>query len=422
MRTEKNEFDTQIGKILSDAREEVPGRLWEGVCARMDAKATSAGWALSARRIGYGLMAAAAAVALFFTVSGLLNTENNNTDTYSKNYSLAEVTDPEQGLTPAEEVTRGTPSVQDAGTVVVRAGGAQPRHEAAHPSPVVTKKDSAAEDATSEEAGAVSLTEAPSTLLAEAEPVEEVAPVEEEPVVASASSQEEMEAEEDSPRRFGKRIGITIGGNRQNNGISSTSPFITPMRRPAAANVAIPTESSVKETDICTYMMPLTFGLGVHIPISNIIGVTTGLSYTFLHRNFGGVYTRVSEGEVSRIESDDIDHNLHYLGIPVGLYFTIYGTENKVRLYGFTSGMIERAISNKYVVHTPGKAYTITKKLDGFQFSVAAGFGLEYRISNYFGIYLDPSIRYYFDCDQPKNIRTQQPWMMGLELGVRFNL
>ena len=421
MRTEKNEFDTQIGKILSDAREEVPGRLWEGVCARMDAKASPAGWVVTARRFGYGLLAAAAAVALFFTVSGLLNTENNNADTYSKNYSLAEVTAPEQGVEPAEEVTTEAPSVQEESKVVVHAGAAQPRNEAAQPSPV-------------------SVAEAPAELIASTLPAEEI-PSEEEEVVEEvviaevaavedlpvapetpSSSEVEYDADEDSPHRFGKKIGITIGGNRQNNGISSTSPAITPMRRAAAASASVPTESSVKETDISTYMMPLTFGLGVHIPISNIIGVTTGLSYTFLHRNFGGAYTRVSGGEVSRIESDDIDHNLHYLGVPVGLYFTIFGTENKVRLYGFASGMIERAISNKYVIHTPGKAYTITKKLDGFQFSVAGGFGLEYRISNHFGIYLDPSIRYYFDCDQPKNIRTQQPWMMGLELGLRFNL
>ena len=194
------------------------------------------------------------------------------------------------------------------------------------------------------------------------------------------------------------------------------------MRRAAAAIAAAPTESSVKETDICTYMMPLTFGLGVHIPISNVVGVSTGISYTFLHRNFGGTYTRVTDEEVLKIESDDIDNNIHYIGVPLGLYFTIFGTESKVRLYGFASGMLERAISNKYVIHTPGKAYTLTKKLDGLQFSVAAGFGLEYRISNHFGLYLDPSIRYYFDCDQPTSIRTQQPWMMGLELGVRFNL
>ena len=115
MRTEKNEFDAQVGKILSDAREEVPGRLWEGVCARMDAKASRAGWLVTTRRISYGLLAAAAAVALLLTIPGLLDTENNNTDTYSKDYSLAEAVSSGQDLTPAEEVAPEAPSSKETG-------------------------------------------------------------------------------------------------------------------------------------------------------------------------------------------------------------------------------------------------------------------------------------------------------------------
>nr|MBR0298486.1 outer membrane beta-barrel protein [Bacteroidales bacterium] len=428
MRTEKNEFDSQIGKILSDAREEVPGRLWEGVCARMDAKASRGAWVFTARRIGYGLLAAAAAVALLLTIPGLLDS-GNNADTYTKDYSLAEATTSEPAVIFSEDVAEAASESSDADTPVVHAGGAQPEPEAVQPSPVVAS------------VAPVVATEAPATLLAEAKPAEKVVVEQDvlsevsEPVAEAVAASEPVatqepvagkdEADDESAEdehHFGKKIGITIGGNRQNNGISSTGAPTVASGGIRRAAVSLPKESSVSETDQSTYMMPLTFGLGVHIPISNVIGVSTGLSYTFLHRNFGGTYTRVADGEVSRIESDDIDHNIHYLGVPLGLYFTIYGNENKVRLYGFTSGMIERAISNKYVIHTPGKAYTLTKKLDGFQFSVAAGFGLEYRISNHFGIYLDPSIRYYFDCDQPKSIRTQQPWMMGLELGVRFNL
>ena len=43
-------------------------------------------------------------------------------------------------------------------------------------------------------------------------------------------------------------------------------------------------------------------------------------------------------------------------------------------------------------------------------------------LGKHLGIYLDPSVRYYFNCNQPKSIRTDQPLMLGFEVGARFNL
>ena len=62
------------------------------------------------------------------------------------------------------------------------------------------------------------------------------------------------------------------------------------------------------------------------------------------------------------------------------------------------------------------------EKVNGAQLSANVGMGVEFLLGKYVGIYLDPSLRYYFDCNQPKNIRTAQPLMLGFEAGVRFNL
>ena len=58
----------------------------------------------------------------------------------------------------------------------------------------------------------------------------------------------------------------------------------------------------------------------------------------------------------------------------------------------------------------------------GVQLSANFGFGAEFMLGEHLGLYLDPSLRYYFDCDQPKSIRTEQPLMLGFELGFRFRL
>ena len=56
------------------------------------------------------------------------------------------------------------------------------------------------------------------------------------------------------------------------------------------------------------------------------------------------------------------------------------------------------------------------------QLSANAGIGVEFMLGRYVGLYLDPSLRYYFKSGQPKSIRTAQPLMLGFELGLRFNL
>ena len=58
----------------------------------------------------------------------------------------------------------------------------------------------------------------------------------------------------------------------------------------------------------------------------------------------------------------------------------------------------------------------------GVQLSANAGIGVEFLLGKHVGIYLDPSLRYYFSCRQPQSIRTAQPLMLGFEAGVRFNL
>ena len=48
---------------------------------------------------------------------------------------------------------------------------------------------------------------------------------------------------------------------------------------------------------------------------------------------------------------------------------------------------------------------------------------MEFIIADTFGIFIDPSLRYYFPNEsQPQSIRTAQPLMFGLEMGLRIHL
>ena len=77
-------------------------------------------------------------------------------------------------------------------------------------------------------------------------------------------------------------------------------------------------------------------------------------------------------------------------------------------------------ISNKYDILD----YQITynEKVDDLQWSADIGIGVEFKPWKHLGIYIDPSLRYYFDCNQPRSIRTAQPLTFDLEIGLRFLL
>ena len=62
------------------------------------------------------------------------------------------------------------------------------------------------------------------------------------------------------------------------------------------------------------------------------------------------------------------------------------------------------------------------EKAEGVQLSADAGIGVEFMLGKHMGLYIDPSLRYYFYCGQPKSIRTVQPLMFGFEMGFRFRL
>ena len=91
-----------------------------------------------------------------------------------------------------------------------------------------------------------------------------------------------------------------------------------------------------------------------------------------------------------------------------------------INLYAYAGGTAEKCISDKYSVL--GTDIVHKEKIDGLQLSANAGIGVEFLLGKHVGVYIDPSLRYYFDNGQPKSIRTVQPLMLGFEMGIRARL
>ena len=78
--------------------------------------------------------------------------------------------------------------------------------------------------------------------------------------------------------------------------------------------------------------------------------------------------------------------------------------------------------TRKYRIPDSGGTITYSRAPQGLQPSVVAGVGLQYNVLPKFSLYAEPGIRYYFDANQSPSIRTMQPWMVSLELGLRYDL
>lgn len=176
------------------------------------------------------------------------------------------------------------------------------------------------------------------------------------------------------------------------------------------ARIMAPNEFS-SITDIA----PLSFGLKVSKEFSPGWSLESGLIYTYM----ATLYEQSSWGDIKA------DMNLHYLGIPVNLKHII-SKQNKWNIYLSGGVMVEKGLQSIYNQYTYSGNHTyktVAKtKIDGFQWSISGATGFSYDIFKDISTYFEPSVTWYFDNNQPRSARTQQPLVVGFNAGLRFKL
>lgn len=178
--------------------------------------------------------------------------------------------------------------------------------------------------------------------------------------------------------------------------------------------------SGITEQSASVYGVPVTFGLGVRFYVAPRLSIGTGLDYSILTRTFTGKYIKLSStGAIEVSEAGNVTHSLQYIGIPIDLYYDIINSE-KIKFYVHAGAEAELCVSNKYTLYSSPKIVH-TEPVKNLQYSVGAGLGVEFGLTDHLGLYLDPGIRYYFYNHQPKSVRTDKPLMVNFDIGLRFN-
>lgn len=397
---EKNDIDFR--SILEGAEEEVPASVWEGVSAGLDKAARGKVVALWFRRAGIGVAAAAAVAAMLL----VLPTDNGADIVSGADGSdmiavvenvpaipadTAETIAPEMVYMAKAEPAKVKSVVQTIPTEVE-----SPEHmvsEERFPADQETPECTADEHATQQEKV-----------------------VEKTGQEVTAEWKDEWADIEETIRK--RNVAFVLSGLTGTNAAQNEAGkniFKRPDPSPG------PAVTGVRQTSTnSTYDIPLSFGAGVRVGISPRWSIGAGMNYSMLSRKFYGTYTKVNEaGVIENSTSTDIRNTQHYIGIPVNAYYDILDSR-KVNFYAYAGGTVEKCISDRYGIL--GTSIVHKEKADGMQWSANLGVGVSFKLGEHLGLYIDPSLRYYFDCDQPHNIRAAQPLMLGFEVGLKAYL
>lgn len=388
-----NDWDLQMRSILESGQEEVPAHIWDGVSSELDAIARRRKTVVIWRRAAIGLSAAAVlAFGLFL----------NHQPAEISSETVAQIVRPvhESEISIAEPSDEGNTLTAMVPEIIRKAQSALP-----------VKTASAAKQT--------------ETLIPDNQPAPYEPEISEEksdmPEIAPEEKHEfktqDNWVEDDTEiKERATDFSLVLSGIAGTNSAQSNARTGV-IRRPTLS--AAPVKTSVTQTEPGdTYSIPLSFGVGTKIGFNSRWSLGVGVNYTLLSRKFYGDYTKVEDSHIESIKSD-IRNTQHYIGIPVNAYYNI--VENKfVNFYAYAGGTVEKCVSDEYRVLT--KDILHKERVKGVQASANIGIGAEFMLGNHLGIYIDPSARYYFNCNQPKSIRTAQPLMLGFEMGLRVRL
>ena len=157
------------------------------------------------------------------------------------------------------------------------------------------------------------------------------------------------------------------------------------------------------------FFSPLSVGLQFEFPLAKRVSLSTGLTYSYLVSQYDML--------VDKVLFENAYNQLHYVGIPLTLSYKFVETRS-FGFYGLTGAAVEKCVSQRYVYGSN----VLYEKVGGLQWSARVGMGAEYWFIPRLGLYLDPSLVYYFDNSQPFSIRTQQPLQARFEVGLRFKI
>jgi len=150
------------------------------------------------------------------------------------------------------------------------------------------------------------------------------------------------------------------------------------------------------------HRMPLVVGLSVKFPVTEKIGVTTGLEHSLYSSSFS-----YPPGEKTQL--------VHYLGIPVRLDWTFVSSR-------WLDAYLGTGVKGDLCLGATMDGQSIGK--DGPAFRLLGAGGIQFNMSRHVGLYVEPQISWRIPMETPvlQTYRSVHPVMFSVETGIRINL
>ena len=183
--------------------------------------------------------------------------------------------------------------------------------------------------------------------------------------------------------------------------------------RLAVPDVMDPNPMPVEEK--AEYEKPFTLGLSASIGLNDRWSVLIGLEYSRLRSTHSiGRDTLYLKNQ----------QTIHYLGVPLGISYTVW-SKGDLHLNASAFGKMEIPVAGILnSEHHNGVAYTYQNTLRlkaPVQWSAGAGLGVQYNLTPWIGLYVEPQVRYYFDTGGGvQTIRQAQPVEYAVPFGIRL--
>lgn len=399
---EDNRFDLEIRSMLENAREDVPEGLWQGIESRLPAPAkarpAAIWWKIASAT---GAVAAAVALTVFFSTRPVVQ---NPVDIIpSQDSGLSQLMEtplaPETGnLKPLSigQVLRESVSETDGEDVTETAG-------------MEETDETAGKEETAPAAGTEETAVADETSVREENTAENW--------IRKYESADFDERGEELQRSRKEKRGVVLSAyaDALSNSNTAKASDINMLKRPA-----VPQATTIEETGESRYAIPVAAGIGLRFDVSKRFSIGTGVSWSYLTRSFSGQFNELdAEGAIiSQTGYTNIRNSQHYIGIPLNLYVDII-RKDFIDFYAYASGSANYCLSNRYQMD---KSKSYSPEGSNWQFSAGIGMGVEFIAAKKVGFYIDPSLNYWFTAGEVSNIRTRQPLMLGLELGIRLHI
>ncbi len=148
--------------------------------------------------------------------------------------------------------------------------------------------------------------------------------------------------------------------------------------------------------------MPLVVGLSLKFPVTEMIGITTGLEYSLYSSSFS-----YPSGEKTQL--------VHYLGIPVRLDWTFVSSR-------WLDAYLGAGIKGDLCVGATLDGHSIGK--DGPAFRLLGAGGIQFNATRNLGLFVEPEVSWTLPSDRwmLSTYSSEHPWMFTVATGVRINL